>query len=221
MGTIGRSPGFVNRIQRTSAGVLLAFVVLSLAWQAADIRAQSRVQISEARVRGLARDAARASKGDPTELVLALDESVRTRYGDFEPFPISVVRGQDIQVLVTAPFMAYRRSLIDLLRTRRPIDEARWTGAVVVSIEPLRLDAPDVEQLRLTRNGTVLQPVGNALKPMTFSNGAGEQRAVHAGTVQFAVDSFEPGAEVVLQLLPRGLEPLTYAFSEAELETLR
>jgi hypothetical protein len=169
----------------------------------------------------MARDAARASKGDPTELILALDASVRARYGDFEPFPLSVVRGQDLQVTVVAPYMAYRRGLVDLLRTRRPIDDARWVGAVVVAVEPLRLDAPDVEEVTVTRNGSAVRSVGNTLKPMTFSNGSGEQRAVHAGTVLFAVEAFEPGAEVVLRLTARGLEPITYAFSDAELTTLR
>lgn len=201
--------------------MLLVAVTASAAGLTIAVHAQTRVPVSEVRVRAMARDAARASKGDPTDLILALDESVRARYGDFEPFPISVVRGRDLQVTVTSPYMAYRRSLVDLLRTRRPIDDARWVGAVVVAVEPLQLDAPDVEEVTVTRNGSAVAPIGNALRPMTFSNGAGEQRAVHAGNVAFAVAAFEPGADVVLRLLPRGLEPLLYEFSESELSTLR
>ena len=103
----------------------------------------------------------------------------------------------------------------------KPIEEARWIGAVVVDVEPLRLDAPDVEEVTVTRNGSAVRPVGRALKPMTFTNGAGEQRAVHAGTVSFSVAAFEPGAAVVLQVSARGLEPIIYSFSDAELATLR
>lgn len=212
----------VNKIRRRGGStLLLAALTAGATGLAVEIRAQARVPVSESQVRSFARDAARRSKEDPTELVLALDERVRARYGDFEPFPLSIVRSQDLQVTLTAPYMAYRRSLIDLLRTRRPIDGVRWVGNVVVSVEPLRLDAPDVEDVKLMRNGSAVQPLGNTLKAMTFSNGSGEQRAVHAGTVLYAVTAFEPGAEVVLHLLPRDLEPLTYAFTAAELTTLR
>ena len=186
-----------------------------------ELSAQAREPISEMVARRLARDAERASKGDPTELILALDESVRARYGDFEAFPLSIVRGQDMLVTVTAPYMAYRRSLVDLLRTRRPIADARWLAAVLVVVEPMRLDAPDIDDVTVTRNGTAVPNVGNMLKAMTFSNGAGEQRAVHAGSVAFPVAAFEPGADVTLRLSGRAMEAITHSFSDTELATLR
>ena len=82
--------------------------------------AQSSEPLTESRVRGFARQADREAKGDATETVLTLDRLVRERLGDFESFPLSVVRNDEILVTVTAPYMAFRRSLIDILRAGRP-----------------------------------------------------------------------------------------------------
>jgi hypothetical protein len=182
---------------------------------------QSRAPVTESRVRALARQASRDARGDPSELVLVLDRRVREQWGDFESFPLSVVRNDDLLVTVTAPYMAFRRSLVDVLRSRRPFKAATWTGSVVVAIAPRRLGAPDVASAVISRDGRAVSPIRSALRPMTFSNGTGDEGVIHAGEVHFAPSAFSPGGTVVLTLAPRSVASIVYTFGDAELSTLR
>ena len=169
----------------------------------------------------MARQAARDRRGAPTDLVLELDKRVRARWGDFESFPLSIVMDEDLLVTVVAPYMSYRNSLVDMLRSGRPIDQAVWTSMVVVEIAPRRLDAVDIESVVLSRDGHTIAPLKNAVRPMSFSSGAGEERMIHAGDVGFAPSAFSPGAHVVLTLTPHDRSPIVHAFNDDELTTLR
>ncbi|HUR33830.1 MAG TPA: hypothetical protein VM032_08540 [Vicinamibacterales bacterium] len=183
--------------------------------------AQRTALPTESRIRAMARQAAGESAGDPTGLVLALDRQVREAWGDFDTFPLSIVRDEALLVTVTAPYLAFRRSVVDLLRTGRAVDRAVWTGTVDVEVAPRRLGAPDIEAVELTRAGRRVAPFRVALRPMTFSNGSGGEGIIHAGTVHFAPSAFLPGAPVVLSLRPKEHEPVDYTFSDAELDALR
>ena len=177
--------------------------------------------VSEARVRALAQQAQRESKGDPTELVLALDRHVRDTWGEFESFPISIVRREELLVTLSTPYMAYRRSVVDVLRTKRPIDQAVWVDTAVLTISPARLGAPDIESVALTRDGREVAPLKNALRPMTFADGTGNQSVLHAGELHFAPSAFAPRARVVLALRPREGAAIEYVFNEEQLRTLK
>jgi hypothetical protein len=182
---------------------------------------QTREPLGESRVRELTRQAARDAKGDPTEIVIALDRRIRERWGDFESFPLTIVRDEDLLVSVTAPYMSFRNSLVDMLRSRRPIDQAVWTNMVVVAITPRRLGAPNIESVVVSRDGRTVVPVRNALRLMHFSSGTGDEGVLHAGEVGFSSPAFLPGSKVVLTLTPRGGNPIVYAFSDDELRTLK
>ena len=183
--------------------------------------AQTVEPLSEARLRTLARQAQRESKGDATEMVLALDKHVRERWGDFESFPVSIVHDEDLLVTVTAPYMAFRRSIVDVLRTGRSIERAAWTGTVEIAVTPRRLGASDIESVNVSRDGQRVAPVKASLRPMTFSNGTGIESVLHAGEVHFSPAAFLPRAHVVLTLTPLGGDPIVYTFSDSELATLR
>jgi len=182
---------------------------------------QTREVLAEAPVRDLARQAAREAKGEPTELVLALDRRVRERWGDFESFPLTIVQTDDLLVALSAPYMAFRNSLIDMLRSGRSIDRAVWANLVTVAITPRRLDAQDIESVAVTRNNQEIEPIRNALRRMRFSNGTGEDRMIHAGDISFPPAAFSPGGTVVLTLKPRGTDPIVRSFTDDELRRLR
>ena len=169
----------------------------------------------------MARQAAREFPGDPTALVLALDRRVREQWGDFESFPLSIISREDLLVTVSAPYLSFRTSLMDVLRTGQPIERAVWTGTIVVAVAPRRLEAADIESVSVSRDGRLVPPVSATLRPMAFSNGAGREGVLHAGDVHFGVSAFSPGSRVVLRLAPRGLDPILYAFSAEELAALR
>ena len=117
--------------------------------------------------------------------------------------------------------MLFRNSLVDMLRSGRPVGQAVWTSMVVVAITPQRLTAADIELVALSRDGRAVAPLRQALRPMRFSSGTGEERMIHAGEVGFAAAAFSPGGDVVLTLTPRGGHPIVHAFSEDELGTLK
>lgn len=214
---------FVNRNHRPGGRVHRAAlaVVVGLLAATALPSAQPRSPMNEAQVRALARRAQASAKGDATALVLGLDQLVRDAWGEFESFPISVVRREDLLVTLSTPYMSYRQRVIDALRTSRPIDGAAWVDTTVLSVNPARLTSPDIERVVVTRDGREVAPVAGRLRPMTFSNGSGEQGTLHAGDVHWPVSAFAPGAAVTATLHVRGGDPLVYEFSEAELTTLK
>jgi len=185
------------------------------------ISAQTREAVSEARVRDFVRQAAREAKNNPTETILDLDRRVRDRWGDFESFPLSILRNEDVLVAVTAPYLSFRNSLVDMLRSGRSISQAVWTNMVTVTITLRRLGASDIHSVVVTSNNQMVAPTRNALRPMRFSSGSGEEGVLHAGNVSFAPSAVAPGGAVVMRLTRRDADSIVHVFSDDELNTLK
>jgi hypothetical protein len=193
--------------------------ILTLSAVTAGLAAQTR-PLTEARVRTMTRQARTTARGDATALVLELDRQFRETWGEFESFPLSIVRREELLVSLSSPYMAYRRSVVDVLRTGRRVEDAVWVNATVLTVDPMRLDAPDIFDVVLTRAGQPVAATKNSLRPMTFEANAG-QSILHAGDVHFPPAAFAPGAPVVLTLRPKTGQPIVYQFSDAELSTLK
>ena len=172
------------------------------------------------RIRELARNA-QAKAADPTEIVLTLDASVHAEWGDFESFPISIVRREDLAVLLTTPYMAYRRTLANYLRINRPLDEIPWVAAAVVDVEPARIDAPDIIRIVVDRGDASVAPLEDLLKPRTYMNGNGEQAVIHGGEVRFPLSAFAPGAPVTIAAIPQAGAALAMSLNDEQLRTLK
>jgi hypothetical protein len=198
-----------------TAGLFLLWLLPA----AVDSRPSERV--TEQRVRALTRQAAAEARGDSTTLVLALDRRVRERWGQFESFPISIVRREDVLVTLTTPYMAYRLALAEHLRMRRPLAEVPWTDAAVVAVSPERIGGPDIQSVAVSRDGREVPPLGNRLRPMTFTNGNGETAVMHAGELRYSMSAFAPGPLVTITARCQQGEPFVYAFSRWELQTLK
>jgi hypothetical protein len=185
------------------------------------VSAQRPEPVTESRVRALAREAEREARGDKTEIVLALDEKFRARFGDFESFPITMVRREDLSIVLSTPFMSYRRALAEYLRMGDPLAKIPWSPAAVINVGPMQLGAPDITGLVVERDGKAVPPLENALKPMTFTNGSGESAVIHAGDVRYPMSAFAPGAVVRIVATPRTGEPFTLTLEESQLQTLK
>lgn len=177
--------------------------------------------LTAARVRSLAREAESRAKGDPNELVLALDKRFREIWGDFESFPVSILRREDITITLTTPYMGYRRALVEHLRMRRPIAEVPWVDAALVSVGLDRVDAPDILQVIVERDGTPIPPTRNGLKPMSFQNGNGQTAVLHAGDISFPMSAFAPGATVVVAAVAAGGNRFAMTFDASQLQELK
>jgi hypothetical protein len=187
----------------------------------ADQPGRSPEPMKESAVRSLVRRAQTTTAGDATDLVLALDKEIRVRWGDFESFPISIVRREDLAVTLTTPFMGFRRALVEHLRLRQPLGEVPWVGYVVIAVSPERLEAPDIERLVIERDGRIVAPVQNRLRPMSFTNGRGETATIHAGELYFPTWTVASGAVVTVRATTRDGTELTREITDSELRRLR
>ncbi len=172
-------------------------------------------------IRALTRDVQAAKHDDKSDMVLDLDARVRARWGDFETFPLSIVHQESLSVVLTTPFMRYRSSLTAYLKIDRPLADLPWVDGVVVSVEPLRIDAPDVARVVIERGGRAVLPLENRLRPMTFTNGSGAESVIHAGEVRFPLEAVAPGASVRVSVVPLTGAPMTVTLDEQQLLLLK
>ena len=172
-------------------------------------------------IRALTAGVQSARHVDKSDMVLDLDARVRARWGDFESFPVSIVRQDMLSVVLTTPFLRYRRTLAQYLKIDRPLADIPWIDGVVVSVEPLRIDAPDITDVVIERGGRKVPPIESRLRPMTFANGSGEQAALHAGDVRFPLSAVAPGAPVTISVVPSTGTPLVTVLAEAQLSLLK
>jgi hypothetical protein len=182
---------------------------------------QSAEPMTAARIRALTRNAQARGGSDPTELVLALDANVRALWGDFESFPLSIVRRDDLSVVLTTPYMTYRRALVNYLRIARPVADVPWIAAAVIAVEPGRIDAPDITRLVVERGGRPVPPLENLLRPMTYMNGNGEQAQIHGGEARFPLSAFAPGAPVTVSAIPKAGAAFVMTLTDEQLRTLK
>jgi hypothetical protein len=185
------------------------------------LAAQRAEPVTADRVRALARAAAAAARGDKTEVVLGLDQRFRARWGEFESFPITIVKRADLSVVLSTPFMTYRRALAEYLRMNEPISRIPWIPAAVITIDPLQINAPSITGIVVERNGKPVPPEESALKPMTFTNGSGDSAVIHAGDVRFPMSAFAPGATVTVSAVPRAGQPFSVTLDDSQLGTLK
>jgi hypothetical protein len=177
--------------------------------------------MTPAAVRALTKEAESAARGDKNEVVLGLDTRVRAKFGDFESFPVTIVRREDLSIILSTPFMTYRRALAEYLRMEDSLDRIPWIPAAVIAISPSRLQAPDVVRVVVERNGKAVQPTENLLKPMAFTNGSGDSATIHAGEVRFPMSAFAPGGTVKITAVPASGDSFTYELDDTQLATLK
>lgn len=188
---------------------------------AAAVQAQKANLPTASAVRAMTRDAQAEGKGDSSAIVLALDKRVRARWGDFETFPVSIVRRQDLTIYLATPYMSYRRAVIEHLRMREALTAVPWTDAAVISVNPERIDAPDVTAVAVTRDGREIKPTRSQLRPMQFSNGGGNSASLHAGDIHFPMAAFSPGAVVVVSVSSASGEPFVVTLQDDQLKQLK
>lgn len=183
---------------------------------------EQRVEpMTAAEIRALTREAQSAAHGDRDEFILGLDARVRARWGDFESFPLSIVKREDLRIVLSSPYMRYRRTLAEYLRIGRPVADVPWTGAVVIEIEPSRIDAPDITRIVVHRADQEIGPIENLLRPMKFANGSGGEATIHAGEVRFPLEAFAPGDPVTITAIPATGTPFVLTLNDAQLSTLK
>jgi hypothetical protein len=198
-----------------------ALILLLIVAAMATMVGQQVAPPTEPRIRALLREAESEARDDPSGILLGLDRRFRAEWGEFESFPLSIVKSEDLGITLTTPFMGFRRTVADHLRIKRPLREVAWVDAAVISVSPARTSAPDITNIRLARNGAAVQPLKNGLRPMTFTSGRGDSAVLHAGDVLFPMSAFAPGATVTITAEAREREPFVLTLQDAELGQLK
>jgi hypothetical protein len=206
---------------RPTGGPLVPALLLLGAALAPSTLAQRAEPLTAARARALVREAEAEARGDRDDVILGLDRRVREGWGDFESFPVAVLRREDLTITLTTPFMGFRRTAIEYLRMRQPPADAAWVDAVVVAVSPERLEAPDITSVAVERDGTPVAPLSATLRPMTFQNGRGETAVIHAGEIHFPLSAFLPGATVTVRAVAKTGEAFERTLRDAELAALK
>jgi hypothetical protein len=205
--------------RRSAWLVGLGFCVVAI--PAVFAQAQRSEPMTAAAVRAMTKEAESAARGDKNEVVLGLDSRVRARWGDFESFPITIVRREDLSIVLSTPFMTYRRALAEYLRMGDSLDRLPWIPTAVISISPSRLEAPDILRVIVERNGKEIPAAENLLKPMSFTNGSGDSATIHAGEVRFPMTAFAAGGPVKISAVPAKGDSFTYELDDSQLATLK
>jgi hypothetical protein len=198
--------------------MLLALVAVA---EPIGLLAQKKEPMTAARVRALTREAAAEARGDKNEMVLALDRRFRARWGDFESFPVSIVRREDLTITLSTPYMTYRWALAEHLRMGGPLGGIPWIESGVVTVGPDRIGAPDITRVVVDRDGKAVPPLESLLKAMSFTNGSGETAVIHAGEVRFPMSAFAPGAAVTLTAVPHAGASFVFTLDASLLQTLK
>jgi hypothetical protein len=148
-----------------------------------------------------------------------LDSRLRHVWGDFavEPFAASFPP----LVVVAGPYAMYRLSLREAIRKMEPVDALTMTAVVTLSVEPSQRDSLDIEKIVVQRDGAIVAPVSNTLKPTTFANSFGATTVKHAGAVTFPLKAFAPGGTVVITAIPASGENVVMPQPEATLQRIR
>jgi hypothetical protein len=154
-------------------------------------------------------------------MLLALDRRFRARWGDFESFPVSIVRREDLSITLSTPYMTYRRALADHLRMSDSLAGIKWIEGGVVTVSPGRIGAPDITRVVVERDGKPVPPLEILLRAMSFTNGSGETAVIHAGDVRFPMSAFAPGAAVTLTAVPQDGASFVFTLDATLLQTLK
>jgi hypothetical protein len=198
-----------------------ALHVVLAAGLGAAVQAQKADLPTVSAVRAMTREAQAEGRGDSSAIVLALDRRVRARWGDFETFPVSIVRRPDLTIYLATPYMSYRRAVIEHLRMREALTAVPWIDAAVISVSPERIDAPDVNAVTVTRDGREIKPLRSQLRPMKFSNGSGDSASLHAGEIHFPMAALAPGGAVVVRVISAAGEPFVVTLQDDQLQQLK
>jgi hypothetical protein len=201
--------------------VLLALIACAAVAPALAAQAQRREPMTASAIRAMTKEAEAEARGDKNEVVLGLDRRVRERWGDFESFPVTIVRREDLSIVLSTPFMSYRRALAEFLRMGDALAKIPWIPTAVVTISPSRLESPDIVRVVVERNGKAVPAAENLLKPMKFTNGTGDAATIHAGEVRFPMSAFAPGAAVTIAAVPASGASFTYELDDSQLGILK
>lgn len=177
--------------------------------------------ITEAEARAAVTIAAKEARGSEWAFLSAYERELRKVSDHYRNTGIWMPAGTTLKLTATPAAAQLLYVALTKMRFREPFEDLEWPGGVVVRVEPVTLEAPNIVNIMLSRNGTMVEPIRRELTPRRLQTTAGELFELNAGYVVFPTEAFTPGARVVLTFSPTRGNSITKTFSDSELRTLQ
>lgn len=147
---------------------------------------------------------------------------VRTKiplYYDTPALPpsVEILEAPALRISAHGPMAAVQMRVRESARRQEPLGTLSLLPIVGVVVSPLQIDAPDIDKVVLRRDGTIIAPVSDGLKPQEMTTRMGARAVVHSGVITYPVAAFGPGATVVITAIPVSGRNVEKRFSEQEL----
>jgi hypothetical protein len=195
------------------AAAIFSVIVIMTTTRAAAVR-QSSLRPVEAAVRAMMREAFGANIGEAGLDVF--DRALARAMPGYVRAPVDAVRTEALSITIIGPVAAFDRDVADAVGRRVPLGGVQWTPGVAITVLPIRVDAPDVTAIVVTRDGARVRPVTSALVAHDLQTPTGHV-TLHIGEVVFPASAFDPGGAVVVTAATSSGAPLVRALTPAEL----
>jgi hypothetical protein len=177
--------------------------------------------LGESEVRAIAAQAAKGANGDPDRFEELATHAVLTLVPSFSIRPI--VEGFDfgLDISVVGPVGSFLSGVRESIRKMEPIGHPSWPTYVSVIVKASTIEAPDIEKVVISRNGSIATPLQILLFPQRLTTAMGASVVVHQGVVTYPLSAFDPGASVVLTAIPTTGHNIVATISQDDLRKIQ
>lgn len=158
---------------------------------------------------------------DIPTILRALDKEVGANTALVEQGPgIAIHYEEGLLVSLFYPYSSYRFALGEAIRQRESIATVDIPTVVSIHVSPSQIDAPDIVRVIVERNGKVVAPIANTLRPTVFTTRLGAKSLLHSGALTFSCTAFAPGGRVMVTAIPESGDNFEKVFSQTELASI-
>jgi hypothetical protein len=90
-----------------------------------------------------------------------------------------------------------------------------------VIVKASTIEAPDIEKVVISRNGSIATPLQILLFPQRLTTAMGASVVVHQGVVTYPPSTFDPSASVVLTAIPATGHNIVATISQDDLQKIQ
>jgi hypothetical protein len=194
--------------------------------KAREAAAAIRPAVTEAQAREWAATLSVSVKGDRAAFEHAFESLARgviPEYpGDGPNGVVELYRTDAISISVVGQLTNFEAGAAEAVGKRQPAGSALWPAGVTVQVTPTQIDCPNIRQVVLRRNGTVVEPLSNFLSPIPMSTAGGVTRTVGRGPVRYPREAFDPLGDPVITItaIPATGDNITRTLTPAEISRL-
>jgi hypothetical protein len=194
--------------------------------KAREAAAAIRPAVTEAQAREWAGTLSASAKGDRAAFEHAFESLARgviPEYpGDGPNGLVELYRTDAILISAVGQLTTFEAGAAEAVGKRQSAGSALWSAGVTVSVTPTQSDCPNIRQVVLRRNGTIVEPLSNFLSPMPMSTAGGATRTVGRGPVRYPREAFDPLGDPVITItaIPETGDKITRTLTPAEISRL-